>query len=513
MQLHGTQSATNALLPLRLHLILDQSTETADEQKANLMERLARLNLFHCNRTGLDIFNVEHDPIKHKLSLKTSPVTSSMNVTRIVDEIIHEAGFVVPFVCHEEKQDQISGLVAQLKAFQTPDEMSRLQNSYKTELDIVIVGLATAYECDGDRLLNCEELDNNVFQVLKILLDRPKASNLFFMHMNVVLLNLLKLQIYGCLGAIDPAEKKALQYKQTQKELQSIVNELTVIEKYSACVGTVDPHNETLLKRRTELETLTSSMACDVSERGGQSFSHLSNSVRHFKESLGGVNTVLRMVAELEKVYAGAGAKSTLPEATVWTKSSQKFCGDLLQHFAFPDLIFPVVESVTSCILSVESGVDLIYQKNARTNYTNLDSVLLIVSDPVLHPSQDIISLASRCLEPRTTALFLNHEDLKILKFVLLTCKQSSLAAPELRISSNLIHEVIYRMIKCWRAELELKQRQEAEANELFKTRYVNQRNEEVLLENHLSCFVRKVKLKGKQFESIGGQNNRIRVL
>ena len=477
MQLHGTQSATNALLPLRLHLILDQSTETADEQKANLMERLARLNLFHCNRTGLDIFNVEHDPIKHKLSLKTSPVTSSMNVTRIVDEIIHEAGFVVPFVCHEEKQDQISGLVAQLKAFQTPDEMSRLQNSYKTELDIVIVGLATAYECDDDRLLKCEELDNNVFQVLKILLDRPKASNLFFMHMNVVLLNLLKLQIYGCLGAIDPAEKKALQYKQTQKELQSIVNELTVIEKYSACVGTVDPHNETLLKRRTELETLTSSMACDVSERGGQSFSHLSNSVRHFKESLGGVNTVLRMVAELEKVYAGAGAKSTLPEATVWTKSSQKFCGDLLQHFAFPDLIFPVVESVTSCILSVESGVDLIYQKNARTNYTNLDSVLLIVSDPVLHPSQDIISLASRCLEPRTTALFLNHEDLKILKFVLLTCKQSSLAAPELRISSNLIHEVIYRILKCWRAELELKQRQEAEANELFKTRYVNQRN------------------------------------
>ena len=470
VQLRGTEDPANSLLPLQLRLLLVENRDG--------METKARLNLHYCRNPAKEIFGLEHSPVEGSLKVAENKVHSLHNVTSIVNGILLESSAGVPIVAFEEKQEQISNLVNILKRFQSPDPLSQLTSEFTAGLKVILNGLGKSYDLEEssismETVLEIKDLDPNVKNVLVAISTAGSIDSMFTAHLNLILLNLLKLHIYGCLGAIDPAEKQALKYKQTLKELTYIRNQVLVIDKFQGCVGTLHPHRPVLRERELLLERLSSSIECRTAERGNQSFSLLSNTVKHFKDSLGSVGTVVKLVQDLRRVYTHGAQGTTLPETVVWIKSSTKFSSDLLQHFAFPDLVLPIVEAVAGCVVSVEAAVEEVNQKMLRDRFQNLEKVIMVVSDPVIEPEETLFSWMQFCLEPTISSLLENNQDLKTLRTILIFIKQSSLVSPNLKVPSNLVQEVVSRILRAWRTELELKKKQELEDEATFKSRTV----------------------------------------
>ena len=466
-QLSGTPES-NVFLPVKLRMLMEQGSEN--------MEISARLNLFYCINPDRKIFTLEHNPIELTLADDESKVEPSNITSMVTSVLVSDAG--VPLVCFQEKQEQVTKMVNILKDFKSPDVLSRLQQQYSDEMKTIISALLISHDLDGSfcsisNVLDIVDLDKNVRLVLTKIASRPLGTSFFETHLNHVLLNLLKLHIYGCLGAIDPAEKEALKYNQTLKELKYVNNQVEVIDRFKESVGTNHPHRSILTDRATNLEDLSSSMVCRTAERGNQSFSRLSNTVKHYKDSLASVSTLVQLVDDLRRVHQDGELGNTLSETRVWVKSSTKFASDLLEHYSFPDLIIPIVESVSKCIVAVEAAVEQIHQKSVRDRCDNLERIVMVLSDPVVPPADDLHSLFRFCLDPRVPGLLDNNHDLKILKSMMVFMKQSLMTTPNISVPSNLLHETIFRILQAWRSELELKEKQKLEEEALFKSRNV----------------------------------------
>ena len=457
----------NMFLPAKLVIMSDELRD---------MERRAMHNLMQCSNVDKKALTLVHNPID--LSLIEDEATSvPTNLTNIVCSVLAaDAG--LPLVCFEEKQEQVKGLIKLLKNFEAPDMFGSLQKRYSKEINAIVSGLLQSLGLDSSNgniedLFDVDGLDANVRLVLRKLAAKPLGTNLFDVHISLVLLNLCKLQIYGCLGAIDPAAKEALKYDQTLKELKYVNHQLSVMDKFKESVGANHPHRALLEERGTELKAMSESMVRRTAERGNLSFSLLSNTVKQYKDGLGSVDNLMKLVNNLETVHNCGSTGSTLAETNLWIKSSTKFASDLLDHYSFPDLVFPIVESVTSCIVSVEAAVAEINQKIVRDRCDKLDRIVTMLSDPVIPPSQDLNSFLRFCLDPTVPAFVGGNNDLKILKTVMVMVKHSLSIAPNLALPSNYLHEALSRLLTAWRKELELRERQKQEEEELFKSRTV----------------------------------------
>ena len=480
-QLRQVQDPNNVFLPINLRLLMYRGEED--------METRARTQLYYCNNTSRSILALEHNPVNHSLGIAEHPV-NCFDASSLVNHLLVGSGTGVPLVTFQEKREQILNLVKVLKNFKSPDVLSKLREQFDTEMKIILNGLHKAYDCIDDNVcidsvLGIGTMDVNVLRVLKALSIRSRSETIFSAQLDIVLLNLLKLHIFGSLGAIDPAEKQALKYKQTLKELESVRNQILVIDQFYDAVGTLHPHRSILKERESNLEVSSSSMICRTAERGTQSFSLISNTVKHYKDSIGSVSTLLKLVQDLENLHQDGTIGSILQETEVWMKSSVKFSSDLLEHSSFPDLVLPIIESVTTAVGAVDAAVEQIRQKTLRDKCSDLEKIVLLVSDPVISPGENLNSVFQFYLDPSVSGLLSNNQDLKILKSCLVFLKQSSTTTPNLKVSPEHLHELVSRILYSWRSEQELKKKKELEDEAVFKTRTVcSEEDEEKLAED-----------------------------
>ena len=487
-------------LPIQLRLLMKDKTSI----EATIMEARARLILYWCWNPSYDVIrSVEHSPITGQLTSKpvSSAAMTSSNLCEIHYVLLESAGSLSLVSC-EEKCSQLADAVRMLKGFQPQEDCVeqlwlRLIGELQDLLTGIVVSLgSTPYQNNLESALSwllTERPDPSLSAIL-IWLQEHLAGNhskdLFQCRVLEVGLNLLKFHLFASLGAIDPAEKAALKYRQIQDQVAEIDLRIRVMDEFSASVGTRHPHRPLLLARKERLVAKSAKRRNQMAERGGDSFTSLSNAIRHFRSGIGAVATVIELVMRLGQLYLSGEHGSALDEAAVWCLSGHKFASSLLERHspAFPDLVVPVVEPVARLVHALLGQSSQVRENYIRGIWPDVDTQLAHLASVV--STQPIADRLRFYLCPDLPALVGSHQDIRLLRSAAIAIKKSLVHCRLLRVEGNLVSELVLRLVASWRHELQLKQEKQAEEEAAFRTQTMcEDKDEEAELEEEYSCL------------------------
>jgi hypothetical protein len=353
-------------LPIQLRLLLIEHT-AADGQVPPSLEAAARLALHLCRNPAYDMVRcIEHNPLACSLTAKppTASGLTSSNLCEIQETLLENAGSLSLVTC-EEKCGQLADAVKLLKGFQPEaDPASNLWEKLSEELQDLLSGLSlvlnvsppedNSLESALQSLLSLEKIDPHLAKILTSLQQlysswRNEKKVLFHCYRLEVVLNLLKMHLFASLGAIDPAEKAALKYSHMCEQTADMETRIAIMDTFTAAVGTRHPHRPLLAARKEQLAARSAKRRNQLAERGGESFTSLSNAVRHFRTGVGAVGTVLELAERLDQLRGSGELGPALAEAEVWILSAHKFAANLMERYS-PS--FPGIHSSLLCLCS-----------------------------------------------------------------------------------------------------------------------------------------------------------------
>jgi len=281
---------------------------------------------------------------------------TSSNLCEIEEALLENAGSLSLVSC-EEKCSQLADAVKLLKGFQLEvDPASRLWEKLTAELGDLLSGMLLVLKVSPlgisnldsnlQSLLSAERTDPQIVTILtglqRLFISWQKEEkDLFHCYRLEIILNLLKLHLLASMGALDPAEKAALKYSHMRDQTADIETRITVMDTFTSAVGTRHPHRPLLLARKEELEAKCAKRKHQLAERGGESFTSLSNAVRHFRSGVGAVGTVLELGERLAQLRVSGELGAALAEAEVWIVSAHKFVANLMERYSpsFPGMV------------------------------------------------------------------------------------------------------------------------------------------------------------------------------
>jgi hypothetical protein len=352
-------------LPIQLRLLLIEHPVAGGQVPS--LEAAARLALHLCRNPAYDMVRcIEHNPLTCSLTAKppTASGMTSSNLCEIQETLLENAGSLSLVTC-EEKCGQLADAVKLLKGFQPEaDPASNLWEKLSEELQGLLSGLSlvlnvsppedNSLESALQSLLSLEKIDPHLAKILTSLQQlysswRNEKKVLFHCYRLEVVLNLLKMHLFASLGAIDPAEKAALKYSHMCEQTADMETRIAIMDTFTAAVGTRHPHRPLLAARKEQLAARSAKRRNQLAERGGESFTSLSNAVRHFRTGVGAVGTVLELAERLDQLRGSGELGPALAEAEVWILSAHKFAANLMERYS-PS--FPGIHSSLLCLCS-----------------------------------------------------------------------------------------------------------------------------------------------------------------
>ena len=263
---HCTQDAFNdyqkAALEVRLNNLMSKitventlspmSTRLKQTDVLTSLEDRARYLLNQAINQYPEIGQFEHDFTRDNLVRLEDPPTD-FNTISCLHQMVNKGKGISLAACNSKKS-QIIESVKVLKQFEMTDKVEILKTEYERELELFLPGLSKHYGFEVKSVNDHNNIpDANIEKILIAMAGQDKKTE-FDWNISLALLNLLKFFVYSSLGAIDPAERKMLEYQQTIKHSNYVEHQIMVMEKYRDHIGTYHPHLPLL---RTALQELT----------------------------------------------------------------------------------------------------------------------------------------------------------------------------------------------------------------------------------------------------------------
>ncbi len=271
---HCTQDAFNdyqkAALEVRLNNLMSKttsenplspmSTRIKQVDVCTSLEDRARYLLNQAINQYPEIGQFEHDFTKDALVRLENPPTD-FNTISCLHQMVNNGKGISLASCNSKKS-QIIESVKVLKQFEMTDKVNILKAEYEKELEIFLPGLSKHYGFEVKSVHDHNNIpDVNIKRILMAMSEQNPETE-FDWNISLALLNLLKFFVYSSLGAIDPAERKMLEYLQTIKHSKYVEQQIMVMEKYRDHIGTYHPHLPVLRKALQELEAQIETLVC-----------------------------------------------------------------------------------------------------------------------------------------------------------------------------------------------------------------------------------------------------------
>ena len=439
---------------------------------------------------------LEHDPILNVLKVAdVKKEGGEGGLLHLLTKLVSakEGGRGTAISCAQEKTEQLEQLQELLRGVNCSQEHMQEQEGVQ-ELEQLVAAMITSSRLaksspgllEGLQLLISSQEMQELLPLLTTLEQeisrrQEQETGMLTPYRLELLLNCLKLQLYSRLGALDPAETRAMKLKYVGESLEETKGRIHVRSTFHEHLGGAPhPHLLLLKARFASLEKEGRRRAGLAAVRGESAdFVALSSSVAHFSGTLGSSSTVLGLMAGLQQDLEQEQG-SAVAEAQLWVKSTTVYLRSLLQHSSFPDLTTPIAEAAARLLTGVRRALEVVQQEGARRRLPGLERSLANLASPAPAADRPLAESAAWLLSPQVAELLegagTGVGGLLPLRSALLT-----LALSQHCQKGEILSGMVTRVLELWRAEESAREDRKAEEEALYRTKtYADEEEDEV---------------------------------